>query len=389
MSLPPFLRDGGDLRLREVVARGGQRWWWTSGAASALDRGLAAALGRRWPGRALAARLAYLRRPRRAHWLASAEAFVRRSGLVPQDFVAQLGTPGHFRKWAATLLDGEGGTRAILKASCAPASRASIAAEMRALDALCGRLPGAVPRPLGLHEEGAETLALQAPVRGRASRQWSDAHGEFCRAMMRALTDSPRSWPAALAWREALRERFAALAGSAAGIASTCGQLLDLAEPVTRDLPLGWCHRDFTPANVWLARDGLAVIDWEWADPAWAPGHDLIQFHLLRPLRRGDAVAAQATAAELAQPGSALDRYCHALGIPFRAEVLLALHLYDLILFYADADDAGPERAAAHPLVAAAVELASRLVAAPRASRRTSSKVETPRQGRTCAETGR
>jgi hypothetical protein len=361
MTLPPVLVSGDDVDVHVLRAHGEPRWWWSTGAERALDGCLAAGLGRRWLAYAAAARITRAaQRPERAAWRPVVAAFLREAGVAARGLVSQLGTPGHYRKHATLVIGPGREVTAILKSSHAPASRASIRAEAAALAALHGHLPAELPRPLGCIEAGEHLFSLQTPVNARRSTGWSEAHRDLLVAMLRAAPSA--HWDEALAARERVREALAACGGAAARLASQCGRLRESAEPALRDLPLGWAHRDFTPANVWCEQGRLAVIDWEWADPAWAPGHDLIHFHLFGALRRGADAAA--IAAMLTEPQSPLADFARAAGIGHRPEALLALYLYDLILFYADANGEGLARSPAHPLIAAAAALAERLAPA-------------------------
>jgi hypothetical protein len=359
MTLPPVLISGDDVAVHALSAHGEPRWWWTPGGERALDDCLAAALGRRWPAYAAAVRIARAsQRPERAAWRPVVAAFLRDAGIAARGLVSQLGTPGHYRKHATLVLGPDRLVTGILKSSDAPASRGSIRAEIDALAALRDRLPAELPRPLGCIEAGEHVFSLQSPVQARRSDAWTAAHRDLLVAMLRT---APRArWDDAFVPRERVREALAACGGAAARLASLCGRLRELAEPELGSLPLGWTHRDFTPANAWCERGRLAVIDWEWADPAWAPGHDLIHFHLVGALRRGGDAAP--LAAMLAEERSPLAELCRAAGIGHRPATLLALYLYDLILFYADANGEGLARAPAHPLIASAAALAGTLV---------------------------
>lgn len=357
-GLPPFLVAGGELPLRELEIGGETRWWWTPRAGATLRRTLAASLGRRWPLHAARARARSFRAPRGAGWHPAVGTFLRACGAGAEALVASLGTPGHYRKYAASLVDGDGRVTAILKCSLAPASRGSLRADAAALGALAGHLPAELPRSLGCAELAGHVLTLQTPVSGGPLRAWGPLHDGFCQALARAGAST--SWAAALAPRERVREELAAADGGAA-LASLCGRLLAAAEPELGSLPLVWAHRDFTAANVWRDRDRLAVIDWEWADPAWAPATDLLHFHLMPSLRRG--VDPWPVASRLAEPGSALERYRSAIGLETPAGPLIALYLYDLLLFYAAADAKGLGHAASHPLVAAGAALGEQVLA--------------------------
>ncbi len=364
MSVPPFFMEGrgGDAGADKLLHRlghaGEDRWWYTRGAAEALDRGLAASLGRKWPLHALRARIGRWRgRGDPAHWDARVAAFLGGAGLAPRELVAQLGTPGHYRKFVVTLIGAGGKTSAILKCSVAPASRASIRAEAEALAALSGAIPAALPSMLGSAEIAGRTMSLQTPVAGTRSRGWSDAHHQVCVAL--SSIPSQGTWGSALARRERVRARLAAACAEGARISSVCGRLLDRIDGAAERLPLGWAHRDFTASNVWIDGGRLSIIDWEWADPAWAPGHDLLHFHLLPWLRRGEVPVREL--ARLAMRGQALDRYARALGMDGDPWLLASLYLYELILFYADADDSGPGRLGQHPVIASACVLADTL----------------------------
>lgn len=369
MSVPPCFRDGPDcespaavgifeLRLHRLGIGGEDRWWYTRRASHMLDRCLAASLGRKWPIHALRARAGRWRgRGDPAYWDVRVAAFLKAAGLAPVDLVAQLGTPGHYRKFVMTLLGDSGAAQAILKCSVAPSSRASIRAEAEALSALSEALPGVLPRMLGATEIGGRTYSLQTPVPGVRSRGWTEAHHQACLGMF--SLPSTGSWGSALARRELVRARLAASGGDGARISSVCGRLLDRIDGAAEHLPLGWVHRDFTASNVWTEANRLSVIDWEWADPAWAPGHDLLHFHLLPWLRRGDVPVRELS--RLAMRGEALDRYARALGMDGDPWLLASLYLYELILFYADADDSGSGRIAEHPVIASACVLADTL----------------------------
>ncbi|MBA2480667.1 MAG: aminoglycoside phosphotransferase family protein [Planctomycetes bacterium] len=358
-ALPPFLIPGTRMAVRSLAQHREERWWYSAGATSGVDDFVRASVGRRWPLYALAARWQRATRSATgADWSEPIARLLAKHALPAHDVLAQIGTPGHYRKHVAVLLDARGERVGVLKCSHAPASCGSIRAESAALGAMHGHLPGLVPRALGIEEAGDHVISLQTPVHGERCGPWSADHGAFCAAVF--VQPSPagcaRDWNEALEPRERIRTRLAE--AGANGPAQACARLFErVASAADQRLPLGWSHRDFVPSNVWRSGDALAVIDWEWADPSWTPGIDVIHFHLMPALRRGQSPTAAAR--QLCASGSPLEATCRALGINADPWTLIACYLYDLILFYADANGEGLASAGRHPLIAAACALAA------------------------------
>jgi aminoglycoside phosphotransferase (APT) family kinase protein len=111
------------------------------------------------------------------------------------------------------------------------------------------------------------------------------------------------------------------------------------AELAGADLPIVWCHRDFTPWNLFASTDSPAltgVIDWEGARPGPALC-DLLHFatHWHEGARRAFTPEARRRAfldlfarrrgAEAEAAGNAIARYCQALRMDIRLLPLLLL----------------------------------------------------------------
>lgn len=67
-----------------------------------------------------------------------------------------------------------------------------------------------------------------------------------------------------------------------AGIEWSCrlARALDALRPVADSIPLCQVHGDFTPWNTFVQHKRLYIFDWEYANPAWPVGYDLVHFLL-------------------------------------------------------------------------------------------------------------
>jgi len=355
MALPPYFVEGGDLHLRVMSLRAEARWWFTPGTSRALDHFLRSGLGRRWPLQALRARLALP--SLRAHWRPEVAAWIQSLGHQSErDLAVQLGFPGRYRKYVCMGMDGQQRPRWVLKASGTPDSRASIHADADALRAVRIAMPAGVvvPRLFGITEIDGVVFSLQEacprPTSGRF-HTWSDHHRRFCGSLFALPVTGAANWQVAVAVRERVRERLAALGGDAQLIADTCGRLLTFATGALagRTIRLGWVHRDFTPWNTLKRDNALAVVDWEWADSGWIPLHDAFHFHLFPAIHAGadDPELWERFAGEQ----SPLAGLVNDLGIAGSVAPYGALYLYDTLLFYADAIAANPGQRFSDPLL--------------------------------------
>ena len=366
MTLPPFLSDGADLRLRVMRLHGEPRWWLTAGSSRALDHFLRSGLGRRWPLQALRARMALPAVG--AAWRPDVAAWLRTIGHQPECALAvQLGSPGRYRKYVAMGLAGDQRPRWVLKASCTPDSRASIRADAEALRAVRNAMPAGVvvPRLFGVTEIGGVVFSLQEacprPTSGRF-HTWSDHHRRFCGSLFALPVTGAADWRTAVATREVVRLRIAALGGDARALADTCGRLLAFAVGALagQAVRLGWVHRDFTPWNTLKRDNALAVVDWEWADSGWIPLHDALHFHLFPAIHAGadDPELWERFSGEQ----SPLTGLASDLGIAGPVAPYGALYLYDTLLFYADAIATDPSQRFSDPLLQRLKGLADRWV---------------------------
>jgi hypothetical protein len=186
---------------------------------------------------------------------------------------------------ALAFADGEGTPGAAVKLARVPASRAALVREAEALVAAHeGGMPRAgIPRLLfrddTLHAIG-ESIVEGQPVSTKLDalsyRQVGREVTDFLAELAGETRPSPRD-----EWWDRLVEP------AVAQFEACFGEIVEPAEvSATRaalsglpDLPLVCEQRDFSPWNVLVSPSGgLAVVDWESAEPRGLPGLDLVYF---------------------------------------------------------------------------------------------------------------
>lgn len=365
-TLPPFLRQVEFGTPVHPMALGGEtRWWFTSGATAALWHLLRNASGRKWPLLAMRAATSARLAADQVEWTPEIAGFLHAHGLSsPLHFVAQLGSPGLFRKYIVINPDDSGGGW-VLKYSLTEASRASIENEFGILGYVAPHLPAhvQVARPIAFATGEGYAVSLQGACMGwqqRAHQHWTPSHEQFC-LTIGSLRANDGTFAGSISERERIRERLA-LRPQSAQHATRCGRLLDHAcSRLSPDqVPAVLAHRDFTPWNV-AAGKALSVVDWEWADRRWMPLHDAFHYHLFPELLAG-RLDGLSWSTRSSWHGT-VERLAVLLKAPGPLHVYAAWYLYDLYLFYLDAIDREPPKTFDDPLIARIALIADRWLA--------------------------
>jgi hypothetical protein len=217
-----------------------------------------------------------------------------RCGIRTQaaEMVILVGNPSPDRKLIVFLLDAEHRVAAVLKAGLTPGGRLSVLREAGVL----GKLEGQhlAPRVLSIHANlGA---AAQEYVDGTLpDRGFRPEYLEMlCRLPRSGASRSLRDAAAAMEsrfrpWAHEVQEAAPELLGR-------CLSCLDLDLAV----PTMLVHGDFVAWNIrQTPRSGYVLVDWEWANFAGLPLHDLLHFQFSEDRLFGGKVGGYAGIAAL------------------------------------------------------------------------------------------
>ncbi len=207
-----------------------------------------------------------------------------RCGIAGQagEMVVMVGNPSSDRKLTVFLLDAGHHIAAVLKVGLTPGGRLSVIHEaevLRELERYCW-----APDFLAvLPDLGA---AAQKYVRGALPERGfrSEYLDLLCNLPLSGASSNLTDLAGALERR--LRPFADELDRAAPGLLGRCLSYLDL----DKDMPSILVHGDFAPWNIRKTSDsGYVLVDWEWADFAGLPMHDLLLFHFTesRLLDRG------------------------------------------------------------------------------------------------------
>lgn len=191
------------------------------------------------------------------------------------------GTDGPHRKTAIQVMDGDGSILGYGKISRNEHIRSYVRneAEMLARVSALGLATVDLPRILELRDDANLTLLVTDSYKSAdviAPLQLEDLHLRWLNEL-RARTKQV----GAAVLLETLASRLSAVETVAgAGWVNRITQALGALHPVSGDIELCLVHGDFTPWNSFVAGDRLYVFDWEYANPSWPVGYDLVHFML-------------------------------------------------------------------------------------------------------------
>lgn len=191
------------------------------------------------------------------------------------------GTDGPHRKTSLQVMDDHGEILGYAKLSREEHVRSYIRNEaaMLARVTSLGLTSVDIPQVLELHENGDLTLLATDSCKsadvathlklGSAQQHWlEDLHARTAQLGAALLLKD-------LARRLAVVENVVG-----AGWVNRINQALGALDPVADEIELCLVHGDFTPWNSFVQCDRLYVFDWEYADPSWPVGYDLVHFML-------------------------------------------------------------------------------------------------------------
>jgi hypothetical protein len=268
---------------------------------------------------------------------ASAELLQALAGAVtPLDALLLTGGAHVSNKVVAIVAPGRMGRPEIaVKFARVPASVPDLEREHRVLGFVEGRRrrPSRVtlPRPrfavpvgesfaVGMSVVDASAFRLRDV---EAGRNLAENVVRWLETLVDPAPTSPDAW-----WQDLVDDPLRRFNEASAGfLTADVREAIHAGLPALRDLRLAVEHRDCSPWNVLVQRDGrLAVLDWESAEERGLPARDLTYFLLYwgwystDPGRRGDALAALRAVRDATTPVGAiaaqLERsYCEAAGL--------------------------------------------------------------------------
>jgi len=188
------------------------------------------------------------------------------------EMVILVGNPSPFRKLIVFLLDGAHRIVAVLKVGLTAGGGASVLHEAETLGKLgrCSWAPKILSVRPGLRAAAQEYVHGSMPDL-RFRTEYLDLLCQFPRTgSSRNLADLAEAMASSLSPFRAEVDKIApGLLGR-----SLNGLALDV------DVPTLLVHGDFVPWNIRHSSGrGNVLVDWEWANFAGLPGHDLFQFH--------------------------------------------------------------------------------------------------------------
>jgi hypothetical protein len=211
------------------------------------------------------------------------------AAVLPSDPRWLLLTGGHrsVNKIVGLPFGGDGEEpRLVVKFSRVPESDAALEREAAALEAIAERRPrlAGIPRLLARSHRNGRVCVAESRIDGRPLIERLDAttmpeHSRTLTAWLLELAAEPQPHPRDEWWARLVGEPLSAFEGQ-------FGEVLG-AEPMRRvglelqglgDLPLVCEHRDCSPWNVVLSGSGIALLDWESAEPLGLPVTDLVYF---------------------------------------------------------------------------------------------------------------
>ncbi|MGI8744313.1 MAG: hypothetical protein ACR2NN_17410 [Bryobacteraceae bacterium] len=235
-----------------------------------------------------------------------------------------MGTPNRSQKPVLQLMDERGRIVGYAKAGWNERTIGLVQTEARTLERLAGTRfsSAAIPRALHAGFWNGIYLLVQSGVDGRLgpSPAYLDArHLQFLIELYRSEIMHLR-----LPWSHfsgAVSEKLEQLAQG--GFHYSAHLFKTAVHTCRRTLgdslvPAGYGHGDFTPWNIWIAKDRLLVVDWEYGGPGRPPLWDLFHFHIGSAIELRNCSASEIYR-QLAGPGPVRDQvreYCLALAIP-------------------------------------------------------------------------
>lgn len=264
--------------------------------------------------------------------------------LVPTEWHAvpvliQFGSPGPYQKVIVLCHDPSKQPLISKVAICAPADRLleierDWLLRLNELPELRASVPSLVQA--GRLPSGRQYLSMEAILMGPSSRTFSAQHLQFL-LRLHAASMKPYKWEVAPI-RGRLQDRFARLdAMPSAGNLKVAQLAWSKVDQELRGQVVDTCivHGDFAPWNVSLARGGITVFDWEYANDGGLPLHDFFHFHCIQVALSRKTTGHEAWLNDLVEAASfAFSRRTASATWP---QVDLVIYLLDTISMYVEA----------------------------------------------------
>jgi len=195
-----------------------------------------------------------------------------------------MGTPGYYRKTTAQIMSGDGQPLAYAKIAYTPQARELLIREASALRrlAVLNISTGHMPRLLYSGQFHESDLLIQSAPSGktrRGTRKLGKRHTEFLAEIFN-LTSTWGDFLESAYWERLKKDVVEVQEWIGDNWYRRLQDALDVCESTLADrmMPLGLCHRDFTPWNTCVERERLYVFDWEYAAESGIPFWDIFHF---------------------------------------------------------------------------------------------------------------
>lgn len=200
------------------------------------------------------------------------------------EIALSTGTPGYYRKVTAQVMASDGKILAYAKLADTDQAKKLLEQEARILRRLEGLtiLSGEIPRILHFSPWGKGTILVQSNVRKPYSyrpKNFNDNLISFLSELFgKSATLQTLGGTACLSQ---LENNIQKLKGRISkNWKYRLSKSLEIIHKnlASESIPLGICHGDFTPFNIYIDRGSLSVFDWEYAREESIPFYDIFHF---------------------------------------------------------------------------------------------------------------
>ena len=219
------------------------------------------------------------------------------------EITLSTGTPGYYRKVTAQVMAPDGRILAYAKIADTDQAKKLVEQEAKILSRLEGlhMLWGDTPRVLHFGPWGHETILVQSNVRkghSRRPKQLDEGLITFLSELLNktAATKTLRDSACFVQFENNINKLKGRITKD---WEYRIARSLEIIQKNFADqkIPLGICHGDFTPFNIYIRHGSISVFDWEYAKeesiPFWDLFHFIIQANALRKKAQSSRLKAQ------------------------------------------------------------------------------------------------